>query len=74
MAVGLQTADRLDLMHRERLRLLNAVDHLVQSNEVLEEVLVDDPDPQLREAIGVRLNSGPPSATTLAYVSLVKAP
>lgn len=53
MAVGFNPADTLQQLHQERLRLLNAVDHLQQSNAALEEESRSDPDPELREALGV---------------------
>ena len=53
MAVGFKPADTVQQLHQERLRLLNAVDHLQQSNAALEEESRSDSDPELREALGV---------------------
>ncbi|KAK9834638.1 hypothetical protein WJX74_006471 [Apatococcus lobatus] len=51
MALGFKPVDTLQQLHQERLRLLNAVNHLQQSNAALEEESQSDPDPELRDAV-----------------------
>ena len=53
MAVGFRPVDTIQQLHQERLRLLNAMDHLQQSNTALQEESRSDPDPELRDALGV---------------------
>ncbi|KAK9838582.1 hypothetical protein WJX84_006321 [Apatococcus fuscideae] len=52
MAVGFQREDTVDSLRRERARLLNAIDHLLRSNAVLENELRSQSDSDLRDAVG----------------------